>query len=95
MNVEFTVDVVKGKTFTWPRLENTDYIMVLGSARPLLEAFQHATTDMQRWLVADYGFNEHGAAAFMGQAVEYEIANVVDANFTIVAKVRKSLLPRQ
>jgi len=95
MNVEFTVDLVKGKTFTWPRLENTDYIMVLGSARPLLEAFQHATTDMQRWLVADYGFNEHGAAAFMGQAVEYEIANVVDANFTIVAKVRKSLLPRQ
>jgi len=95
MNVEFTVDLVKGKTFTWPRLENADYIMVLGSARPLIEAFQHATTDMQRWLVADYGFNEHGAAAFMGQAVEYEIANVVDANFTIVAKVRKSLLPRQ
>jgi hypothetical protein len=26
--------------------------------------------------------------------LEYEIANVVDANFTIVAKVRKSLLPR-
>ena len=33
-----------------------------------------------------------GAAAFMGQAVEYEIANVVDPSFTVVAKIRKSYL---
>jgi acetamidase/formamidase len=94
MDVEFTVELVKKKAIGWPRLENTDYIMVLGSARPLLEAFQHATTEMQKWLVADYGFNERGAAAFMGQAVEYEIANVVDPSFTVVAKVRKSFLKR-
>jgi amidase len=92
MDVEFTVELVKKKAISWPRLENNDYIMVLASARPLLEAFQHATTEMQRLLVADYGFNERGAAAFMGQAVEYEIANVVDPSFTIVAKVRKSFL---
>jgi acetamidase/formamidase len=93
MDVEFTVDLVKKKTIAWPRLENADYIMVAGSARPLLEAFQHATTEMQKLLIADYGFNEHGAAAFMGQALEYEIANVVDPAFTIIAKVRKSLIP--
>ena len=29
----------------------------------------------------------------MGQALEYEVANVVDPNFTMVAKVRKSMLP--
>ena len=94
LDVEFTVDIVKKKQIAWPRLENNDYIMVLASARPLLEAFQHATTEMQKLLVADYGFNEHGAAAFMGQAVEYEIANVVDPSFTIVAKVKKSFLRR-
>jgi amidase len=94
MDVDFTVDLIKKKTVAWPRLENDDYIMVLASARPLLEAFQHATTEMQKMLVADYGFNERGAAAFMGQAVEYEIANVVDPSFTIVAKVRKSFLRR-
>jgi acetamidase/formamidase len=94
MDVEFTVDLVKKKTIAWPRLENNDYIMVLASARPLLEAFQHATTEMQKLLISDYGFNERGAAAFMGQAAEYEIANVVDPSFTVVAKVRKSLLRR-
>ena len=32
--------------------------------------------------------------AFMGQAVEYEIANVVDPSFTVVSKIRKSFLRR-
>jgi acetamidase/formamidase len=69
--------------------------MALGSARPLLEAFQHATTELFRWLVADYGMTERGAQTFMGQAAEYEIANVVDPNFTVVAKMRKAMLPRR
>jgi acetamidase/formamidase len=94
MDVEFTVDVVK-KTINWPRLETQTHIMVLGSARPLLEALQHATSEMQRWLVSDYGLTERGAATFMGQALEYDIANVVDPNFTVVAKVDKSMMPRR
>ena len=94
MDVEFTVKVTKGKAIGWPRLENDTHIMVLASARPLLEAFQHATTELQRWLMADYGLTERGAQTFMGQATEYEIANVVDPNFTVVAKIRKSLLTR-
>lgn len=93
MDVEFTVDLIKRKAASWPRLESDTHVMTLGSARPLLQALQHATTEMLRWLVADYGFSERGASAFMGQALEYEIANVVDPNFTVVAKVRKGLLP--
>jgi amidase len=95
MDVEFSVGLVKKKTIGWPRLENDTHLMVLGSARPLLQAFQHATTEMHKWLVADYGFSERGAATFMGQAAEYEIANVVDPNFTVVAKIRKALLPNR
>jgi acetamidase/formamidase len=93
MDVEFRVELVKKKAASWPRLESETHIMVAGSARPLLQALQHATTEMQRWLVADYGFSERGAQAYMGQALEYEVANVVDPNFTVVAKVRKALLP--
>ena len=94
MDVEFTVDVIK-KIIGWPRIETDTHIMVLGSARPLLEALQHATSDMQRWLMSEYGFTERGAAIFMGQALEYEIVNVVDPSFTVVAKIRKSLVPRR
>jgi acetamidase/formamidase len=94
MDVEFTVDVIK-KSIGWPRLENDTHIMVLGSARPLLEALQHATSELQRWLVSDYGLSERGAAILMGQALELDVANVVDPSFTVVAKIRKSLVPRR
>ena len=94
MDVEFTVELIKKKPIGWPRLENDTYIMVLGSERPLLQAFQHATTEMLRLLVSDYKYTERGASLLMGQAVEYEVANVVDPHFTVVAKIRKSLLPR-
>jgi len=95
MDVEFSVQLVKNKAIGWPRLETETHLMVLGSARPLLEAFQHATTELQRWLMADYGMTERGAQTFMGQATEYEVANVVDPGFTVVAKIRKALLPRR
>ncbi len=95
MDVEFTVGLVKKKSISWPRLENDTHILVLGSARPLLEAFQHATAELQRWLMADYGMTERGAQTFMGQAAEYEIANVVDPNFTVAAKIRKAMLPHR
>jgi len=49
---------------------------------------------MHRLLVADFKYSERGASLLMGQAMEYEIANVVDPHFTVVAKLRKSLLPR-
>ena len=93
MDVEFTVALVKKKPIGWPRLENDSHIMVLGSGRPLLEALQHATSELHRWLMTDYGYSDRGAASLMGQALEYEIANVVDPNFTVVAKIRKSVLP--
>jgi hypothetical protein len=40
-----------------------------------------------RWLINDYGFDERGASLLMGHALEYEIANVVDPHFTVVAKI--------
>src|SRR5262245_33561807 len=95
LDVEFRVDLVKKKAIGWPRIETDTFVMTLGSARPLIEAFQHATTELQRWLIADYGLTERGAQTLLGQAAEYEIANVVDPNFTVVAKIRKALLPRR
>ncbi|MEZ5395530.1 MAG: acetamidase/formamidase family protein [Bryobacterales bacterium] len=92
MDVELTVDLIKGKSIGWPRLENDTHIMAIGSARPLLQALQHATTELQRWLMSDYGFSERGSSLLMGHALEYDIANVVDPHFTVVAKIRKDLL---
>jgi amidase len=93
LDVEFSIEWRKGRKIAWPHLENDDYIMVLGSSRSLIEALQHANTELQRWLMADYGFDERGSSLMMGQAMELEIANVVDPEFTVVAKMRKRYLP--
>jgi len=92
MDVEFSVQVVKKVAIQWPRLENETYVMVLGSERPLLQALQHATSEMHRWLMTDYQLSERGASTLMGQTLEYEVGNVVDPHFTMVAKMRKSIL---
>jgi acetamidase/formamidase len=92
MDVEFTVDVVKKSNIEWPRLESATHLMVLGSERSLLEAFQHATTELHRWLMDRHGLSERGASLLLGQGAEYEIANVVDPRFTVVAKIPKALL---
>lgn len=78
----------------WPRVESDEYLMTVGSGPTLLHALQHATLELHHWLDDDFGLSERAVNIFVGQAMEYEIANVGDTAFTIVAKVRKSYLPK-
>lgn len=41
---------------------------------------------------ADYGFDERGSSLLLGRAMEYDIADVVDSGFAVVAKSCKELL---
>jgi acetamidase/formamidase len=94
MNVVLKVDVVKGKTIDWPRLEDRDHIMVAGSARPLMDAFRLAHVELIEWLVQDYGFDKWDAYTLVGQVGENTVANIVDPAYTVLAKIRKRYLPR-
>jgi acetamidase/formamidase len=89
---QFTVELRKGWTIGWPRGEDAEWIFTCGNARPLDQALQHATTEMMRWLVADYGLDAAGASLILGQCVEYEVGNVFDPAYTMVCKVKKSIL---
>ena len=93
MDVVLRIDVIKGRTIDWPRLEDDRYIMVAGSARPLIDAFRVAHVELVEWLEQDYGFDRWDAYALLGQVVESTIANVVDPQYTVVAKFPKRFLP--
>ena len=95
MDVVLRIDVIKGKPIRWPRLEDDRYLMVAGSARPLMDAFRIAHVELIEWLEQDYGFDRWDAYALMGQVAESTIANVVDPFYTIVAKFPKKYLPRE
>ena len=78
----------------WPRVETDAYVMAIGSGPSLLQALQHATTELHHWLDDDFGFSERSLSIFLGQTIEYEIANAIGPSFTVVAKVRKAYLPQ-
>jgi len=92
MDVILKVDVIKGKTIDWPRLEDRDYIMVAGSARPLMDAFRLAHVELIEWMVEEHGFDKWDAYTLLGQAGENTVANVVDPAYTVVAKIKKRYL---
>ena len=92
-DVTLEVDVQKGKDIRWPRFENDDYIMATGSARPLIDAFRIAHVELIDWLVQDYGFDRLEALQVVTQVGTARIGNVVDPNYTIVAKFPKRYLP--
>jgi acetamidase/formamidase len=90
--VQVSVRVLKGQQIGWPRGENAEYIFTAGNARPLDQALQHATTEMQRWLMEDYRLDAIGASILLGQCVEYDVGNVFDPAYTMICKMRKSIL---
>ena len=92
MDVEFTVDLIKNYATRGPRAENADYLMSMGIAGSLNEAMQSATTQLARWLERDYKLSANESAVVLGTAVRYEIAEVVDPLYHVVAKVPKSAL---
>jgi acetamidase/formamidase len=93
MNTRLTVDLVKSVACEWPRLEDDDSIMVAGSYRPLEDAFRIAHTQLILWIAAETGLSIMDTYQLVTQASRSPIANVCDANYTIVAKMPKRFLP--
>jgi amidase len=89
MDVEFTVDVIRGQSTGAPRAENDEYWMSSGVGNSLTEALQLATTQLVNWLERDYKLDPNEAAVVLGTAMRYDIAEVVDPLVHIVAKIRK------
>jgi acetamidase/formamidase len=94
MDVVLQLDLIKGRTIDWPRLEDADYVMVAGSGRPLIDAFRLAHVELIEWLVEEWGFGKWDAYALVGQVGENTVANIVDPAYTVVAKFPKRFLPR-
>lgn len=95
MNTLLTVDVVKGVYADWPRLENDEAIMVAGSYRPLEDAFRIAHTQLIQWISSQTALSLMDTYQLVSQGSRSPIANVCDANYTIVAKMPKRYLPRE
>jgi acetamidase/formamidase len=94
VDIVLQIDLIKDKRIAWPRIEDDDYIMVAGSARPLIDAFRLAHVELIEWLEDDYGFGRWDAYQLVSQVCESTVANIVDPTYTVVAKFPKRFLPQ-
>jgi amidase len=86
------IDLIKGWSFRWPRLENKDVIMTIGSSRPMEDAARIAYRELIRWLASDYGFEELDAYMLLTQCGRVRLGNMVDPKYTLGASVKKSII---
>lgn len=93
MDTVFTVDLVKGVPTRWPRLETDEHVMSTGSARPLEDAFRISQADLVGWVADELSLSILDAYQLVSQTSLAPIANVVDTDYTCVAKVAKQHLP--
>jgi acetamidase/formamidase len=95
MDVEFTVELVKGKAIGMPRVESPTQIMTLGQAGSLDDALRAATAGMTQWLQQEYGLSLSDSAIVLGSAVQYSVANLAGRSVGVAAKLNKAVLPRR
>ncbi len=93
MNVELTVDLVKKRETPWPRIENAEWMMSLGAARPLEDAARIAFKDMVRWVQEKTGLGEMDAYEFVSQNARAPIVEIVDPEYTVLVKIPKAGCP--
>jgi len=96
MTTVLIVDLIKAAEAAapaWPRLEDDTHWMAVGSSRPMEDSWRIAQIEMVRWFEGLYGLHQMDAYQLLSQLTEVPVANVVDANFSVVVKARKSLLP--
>ena len=86
------VDLIKNAPIAWPRLETEDFIMTIGSTRPLEDAARIAYRELTRWMAADYGYDELEAYMLLTQCGRIRLGNMVDPKYTVGASILKAYL---
>jgi len=92
--VKLKFEILKGKQISWPRIESPNEYMVVGSARPMEDAARIAYAELIEWMV-EFGWDRIDAYQALTQAGKLYCANMVDTNYSMVAKVSKAFAERR
>ena len=92
MDVEFSVDVIRDDASVQPRAETKDYLISFGVSGSVPESIQIATSQLATWIKRDYKLNDSEVAILFGATLKYDITELVDAKYDVVAKIPRSIL---
>jgi acetamidase/formamidase len=94
LDVEFSVKLIKKEVLhiKYPLVEDSIYIMAIGSAKTLDDALKISTSGLLEWLRRGYHISLLEATQVMSTTIEYTIAEIADPEVIIVAKIKKEIL---
>jgi amidase len=93
MHTVLAVELIKGVATPWPRIETDAELISIGCAKPLEDAFRISQHDLVTWAAGLTGLDVLDAYQLVSQAGRAPVGNVVDPNYTMLAKVEKRWLP--
>jgi amidase len=93
MHVRLRFHVIKGQKIEWPRWENQNELMAAGIYRPLDDALRIAFTQLVGWIHTDYGLSDMDAYELLSKVATIHLAEMVDPNYVVVARIDKKFLP--
>jgi acetamidase/formamidase len=93
MTTTLIVELIKGSAPGWPRIEDDTHWMTVDSSRPMEDSWRIANAELVHWLSQLHGLHTMDAYQLCSQIAQVPIGNVVNANYSVVVKAAKTLLP--
>lgn len=90
--LHLTINTIKNKTIKWPRVENKEFLMTVGSSGTTENALRIAFIEMVELMIEEFGFDQWEAMEVLSQTCKIQIANVCNPNHTTVVKIPKTII---
>jgi acetamidase/formamidase len=92
MDVDFSVEVIRGDSSGMVRAETKDYLVAFGVSGSVPESIQVATSQLATWMKKKYGLTDSEVAILFAATLKYDVTELVDSQYNVAAKVPKSVL---
>jgi acetamidase/formamidase len=92
LDVDFSVDVVRSDSSGQVRAETKDYLIAFGVSGSVPESIQVATSQLATWIKKQYELSDSEVAILFASTLKYDITELVDARYNVVAKVPKAIV---
>ena len=94
MDFSLVTKVIKSSELRlkFPRMEDSEHIMAMATAKTLEEALKLATLGLLEWVQKDYGLSLNEASQVLGPLMEYRIPTLAGPKVEIVAMIKKENL---
>jgi acetamidase/formamidase len=92
MDVDFSVEVIPGDSSGQVRAETRDYLIAFGITGSVPESIQVSTSQLATWIKQKYKLSDSEVAILFASTLKYDVTELVDSKYDVVAKVPKSVL---